>query len=208
MVITPGVATRAGLRALLMEDARLQVIGDAAHAGEIEANPADVDVLVWSPGSSLRRDSLLADYGNLHLPESAALLLIHDDPRLIAQLPRLKAHGWGLLSPEASREELTAAVVAVYEGLVVTDPGWMEQFSTGLISAIEGDEQMIEALTARELEILQLLALGLTNKQIALKLGISAHTVKFHVSSIFAKMGTTNRTETVKLGLQKGLILL
>jgi DNA-binding NarL/FixJ family response regulator len=67
---------------------------------------------------------------------------------------------------------------------------------------------MVETLTGREMEILQLLALGLTNKQIAVKLGISAHTVKFHVSSIFSKMRTTNRTETVKLGLSKGLILL
>jgi DNA-binding NarL/FixJ family response regulator len=67
---------------------------------------------------------------------------------------------------------------------------------------------MVENLTGREVEILQLLALGLTNKQIAVRLGISMHTVKFHVSSIFGKMGTTNRTETVQLGLKRGLILL
>jgi NarL family two-component system response regulator YdfI len=67
---------------------------------------------------------------------------------------------------------------------------------------------MVESLTGREIEILQLLALGLTNKQIAVRLKISTHTVKFHVSSIFGKFGTTNRTETVKLGLKTGLISL
>jgi DNA-binding NarL/FixJ family response regulator len=70
------------------------------------------------------------------------------------------------------------------------------------------DGSVVEPLTSREIELLQLLALGLTNKQIAVQLGISTHTVKFHLSSIFSKMGTTNRTETVKLGLQMGYILL
>lgn len=66
----------------------------------------------------------------------------------------------------------------------------------------------IEALTEREQEVLQLLAQGLANKQIAGQLGISAHTVKFHISSIYGKLGATNRTEAVRIGLQIGLILL
>jgi NarL family two-component system response regulator YdfI len=55
---------------------------------------------------------------------------------------------------------------------------------------------------------LQLLAQGLANKQIAISLGISEHTVKFHVSSLYAKLGATNRTEAVRLGIQSGLVLL
>lgn len=208
MVIAPGVATRAGLRAMLMDEARLQVAGEAARTSEVEANPAEVDVIVWSPGALTPWEVIRADYEQLQSPESTALVLIHDDPGLLGHLARLKTHGWGMLSPEATREELVAAVVAVYEGLVVTDPTWMGQFSSGLASAAPTDDEMVEALTTRELEILQLLASGLTNKQIALKLGISTHTVKFHVSAIFGKMGTNNRTETVRLGLQKGLILL
>jgi DNA-binding NarL/FixJ family response regulator len=191
-----------------MDEARLQVIGEAANGAEIETSMAEVDVLIWSPGSSLSWDAFSTRVENLKLVETTALLLIHDDPKVITRLARLKVPGWGLLSPEASKEELIAAVVAVYEGLVVTNPGWLEHFSTGPSLDATADTDMVETLTGREMEILQLLALGLTNKQIALKLGISAHTVKFHVSSVFGKMGTTNRTETVKLGLQKGLILL
>jgi len=84
----------------------------------------------------------------------------------------------------------------------------MEYLSRGQIAIADENMDMVDTLTGREMEVLQLMALGLTNKQIALKLGISAHTVKFHVSSIYGKMGTNNRTETVKLGLKKGLILL
>jgi DNA-binding NarL/FixJ family response regulator len=94
------------------------------------------------------------------------------------------------------------------EGLVVTNPTWLERLYSGQVAFNGEKNEMVETLTEREVEILQLMALGLTNKQIAGRLGISPHTVKFHVSAIFGKMGTTNRTETVKLGLKTGLILL
>ncbi len=63
----------------------------------------------------------------------------------------------------------------------------------------------MEQLTARELQVLQLLARGLANKQIALQLGISEHTVKFHVSSIYARLGVSSRTEAVRLGVTAGI---
>jgi DNA-binding NarL/FixJ family response regulator len=69
-------------------------------------------------------------------------------------------------------------------------------------------EAPIEALTERELQVLQLLAQGLANKQIAITLGISDHTVKFHVSGIYAKLGAASRTEAVRLGVRQGLIVL
>jgi NarL family two-component system response regulator YdfI len=68
--------------------------------------------------------------------------------------------------------------------------------------------ELVEQLTPREAEILELLAQGLANKQIALYLQISEHTVKFHISSIFTKLGATNRMEAVRMGLQLGLITL
>jgi DNA-binding CsgD family transcriptional regulator len=72
----------------------------------------------------------------------------------------------------------------------------------------ELDEPLIDPLTDRELEVLQLLARGKPNKQIALDLEISEHTVKFHISSIYTKLGAGNRTEAVRLGVRKGLVLL
>jgi len=68
--------------------------------------------------------------------------------------------------------------------------------------------ELAEPLTPRESEVLQMLASGLANKQIAAKLAISEHTVKFHVASILGKLGAGSRTEAVSLGIRRGLVLL
>ena len=72
----------------------------------------------------------------------------------------------------------------------------------------EGSEQgvVVESLTARERDVLQLLAEGMANRAIASALGISEHTVKFHLASIFGKLGASTRTEAVRRGLRRGLI--
>jgi DNA-binding NarL/FixJ family response regulator len=70
------------------------------------------------------------------------------------------------------------------------------------------DPAIVEPLTEREVDVLELLAEGLSNKGIAARLGISDQTIKFHVSSIAGKLGTHNRTETVRLALRRGLITL
>lgn len=208
LIISPGVAIRVGLRTLLMDEPRIQIIGEAATPGEVEPGQIDADVQIWSPGGSVSGDRFASELGNLLAGELTAVLIIHDDPKVISGLAGMKMRAWGLLPPEASKEELIAAIEAVNEGLVVTNPDWLEYLSDGQAHRSDEKSNLVETLTSREIEILQLLAQGLTNKQIALNLGISTHTVKFHVSSIFGKMGTTNRTETVKRGLQEGLILL
>jgi DNA-binding NarL/FixJ family response regulator len=70
----------------------------------------------------------------------------------------------------------------------------------------QDEEWIVQPLTPRELEVLQLLADGLPNKSIAERLGISDQTVKFHVASISSKLGASNRTDAVRLGLRRGLI--
>jgi NarL family two-component system response regulator YdfI len=114
---------------------------------------------------------------------------------------------------------LYAAVQALDQGMVVASPVFMEalleQADLAEASIVQAGETMsglreplVEPLTERETQVLQYVALGLANKQIAVQLGISEHTVKFHISSIYAKLGATSRTEAVRLGVQKGLILL
>jgi DNA-binding CsgD family transcriptional regulator len=70
------------------------------------------------------------------------------------------------------------------------------------------DDVLIEALTDRETEVLELLADGLSNKAIGARLGISDQTVKFHVASIAGKLGARNRTEAVRLAARRGLLSL
>lgn len=112
-----------------------------------------------------------------------------------------------VLSPGASGEQLTAALHAVSRGLVVLQPE--ERRTARSEDAAPGDfQELIEPLTAREREVLEMLARGLGNKEIAARLKISEHTVKFHVASILGKLGAATRTEAVSLALRQGLILL
>jgi len=76
------------------------------------------------------------------------------------------------------------------------------------LASVDPDSPIYEALTPRELEVLEVLAEGLSNRAIALRLGISEHTVKFHISSVFAKLGAENRTDAVRRGVRRGLITL
>lgn len=104
--------------------------------------------------------------------------------------------GRGLLGRQAEDSTVLAALRAVREGLWVTDRPAGSDLSLGL-----------EALTAREIEVLELLAEGLGNKQLAATLGISENTVKFHLSSIFSKLDVGSRTEAVTAGIRSGYLL-
>ncbi len=73
-------------------------------------------------------------------------------------------------------------------------------------SSLETETELSEEITSRETDVLKMLAEGLVNKDIAARLGISEHTVKFHISSILDKLGASTRTEAVTLGIRRGLI--
>jgi DNA-binding NarL/FixJ family response regulator len=91
---------------------------------------------------------------------------------------------------------------AVAEGTVVID----EEFGNAILPHARAIVQMIEPLTARELEVLQLLAAGLTNKEIAARIDVTNHTVKFHVNGILGKLGASTRTEAVVEAAKRGII--
>jgi two-component system, NarL family, response regulator YdfI len=129
------------------------------------------------------------------------VVLVRDEQRVALQALRLGARG--ILGVEADADRLAAAVVSVFYGMLVLPAGIMP-----LAEAHATWTAPPEPLTPRELEILGLLAGGDSNKTIAARLDISVHTVKFHISSILAKLGVTSRTEAVALGLRLGVVLL
>jgi len=180
-------ALRAGLQALLASDKTIKVVNDSLK----EENEADVIITSASPASFWDSET--------DSPSPAGILLLSDD---LPHIPDLKRSSgvWGILPSDSSAEELTAAVHALSQGLIVGAPH--------LLFKPEGDPVERGPLTERELEVLGLLARGLANKQIAVELGISEHTVKFHVSSIYTKLDVTNRTEAVRAGLRGGWIAL
>ncbi len=112
-----------------------------------------------------------------------------------------------LLPRDASAGAILAAIDAAANGLAVIDPQELE----GLLGASAPAETLDTggtALTPREMEVLRMIADGAANKEIAWKLGISEHTVKFHVASVMGKLNASSRTEAVTRGLRRGLILI
>jgi DNA-binding NarL/FixJ family response regulator len=205
-VVASAAAVRAGLHALLNEDEQMEVITEAASLRELRMRLAGIDVLVWVL-PTLTRDQLTEI---LNADEAFAVLFLVEPGDVEIELPeRFALHTWGVLALEASAEELHAAVHALEAGLLVGLPELLEPLLGELPESkrLPADE-LVETLSEREVEVLQLLSEGLANKQIALKLGISEHTVKFHSSAIYAKLGATNRTEAVRLGILRGLVVL
>jgi DNA-binding NarL/FixJ family response regulator len=95
--------------------------------------------------------------------------------------------------------------MAAAQGLVVLDPSLS---NPALLARDPSSPSLVEELTPRELQVLELLAEGLPNKVIARRLGISDHTVKFHVNAVLGKLGAQSRTEAVVRATRLGLILL
>lgn len=197
IIVSPNHALRVGLREMLAAQTNIRVTGEAPTLDEINENDADV-VLLAPPSSA-------------HLSErhNVAVLFLTDDIESVRRVMGANLRAWGALSMDASEDELGVAIAAVAEGLWVGAPGLVE----GLMRLPRGgeglgDESLVEPLTAREVEVLQNMAAGLANKQIALSLNISEHTVKFHLSSLYAKLGASSRTEAVRRGIEFGLISL
>ncbi len=211
LVVAPALAVRAGLRALLGEESDVEVIGESAWLGDLGELPDELDVLLLVDAALTAAGSALEELEELlgSGAPPAVLLLTAEDPAPARLLVGLEARAWGVLPLDCSAEELHAALLALHHGLLVGPPELVELLLTpGVRDAELLGEAPIEALTERELQVLQLLAQGLANKQIAITLGISDHTVKFHVSGIYAKLGAASRTEAVRLGVRQGLIVL
>ena len=204
-LVASSLAARLGLQALLENDSELQVRAAAASLEAIaREKPLDILVVLGEQAWQQAAPDLFSGWS------VQAVLLLVDDPQAALMLPVLPLTAWGLLPEDCSAEELLAAVRALHQGLVVAPADMLSELTDqplleGLPQAASAAE---EVLTDREAEVLQLLAQGLANKQIAASLSISTHTVKFHVSSIYNKLGASNRTEAVRLGLQNGLISL
>lgn len=202
-VVTEAPALLAGLHSLLINMEAVEVVYTLESLVEFDPSTSNIDILVLGPGFGLNTDlrSVLED-----LPAIGVLILGDDDLGQSRIIRSISDHTWGFLPLEASTEQIEAAINAIAVGLSIGMPS-IPSYSLW-DNSLTIDEEIIDPLTDRELEVLQLLAQGMANKQIALKLEISEHTAKFHVSSIYTKLGAANRTEAVRLGVRRGLVLL
>jgi DNA-binding NarL/FixJ family response regulator len=204
VVIASSVTVKVGLNTLLQTDPDIDVVRDYDDISTTIKFP-DIDVVViYGVSVSPSGINQIAD----NYPQAAPLILT-EDPGVIQFVSSSWQKAWGILPLDASAEAILSAVHALSEGLIINHPSFMGGISAGNSSLSDFTSKVIlETLTDREMEVLQLLALGLANKQIAQELGISPNTVKFHVSLIYDKLGVTNRTEAVRRGIQGGLISL
>jgi two-component system, NarL family, nitrate/nitrite response regulator NarL len=176
------------LAAMLAEDERLE-IADVRATSRGGPQASLVDVVL---AAGLRFEQLWAD--------GPAIVLVSAEP------PRSSAFGKAVrawLPDDALPQEISAALVAAAQDLSVLTRGQIRRW---LRSAAEDElAPAQEALTPRELEVLHMMADGLSNKQIAAELAISDHTAKFHVAQILAKLGAGSRTEAVTIAIRRGL---
>ncbi len=221
LVAASSAVVRAGLEALVAgaggagasssSGPALDVVGRAANVTSLERNVRILqpDVVLYElephdddPMASL--EPLVAG------PRAApALVVLADNARSGWAAEALRAGVRGVLPREATAQEIVSAVSAAAAGLVVLSPDFVETLLPTLSSAPRAlPPAPSQALTPREVEVLGMLAEGLGNKIVARRLGISEHTVKFHVGSIFSKLNASSRTEAVTLGARQGLIML
>ena len=209
LIVADDPLARAGLAALLADQPGCFAVGQVAEDTDLPA-VLDVyrpEVVVWDLGWDSAPDSAspttamerLAELGDAGPPVVA---LITDE---IQALEARTAGARGLLLRDTSAERLVAALTAATRDLIV--------FDSPLVDPVLGARDPssptpIEDLTPRELEVLGLVAEGLPNKAIARRLGISEHTVKFHVNAVLGKLGAQSRTEAVVRATRLGLILL
>ncbi len=192
-------------RIIIVGDDRLAIEGLSHVLGNeidprqiVTAAPSDAavdeaDVCIWDLGAN--------PPGELELPPGPPVVALVPDGALARQA--FAAGARGALLRDASARRIARAIDAVLDGLVVLDDELAEEamrppMSSGLTT--------MEPLTPRELEVLEQLALGLSNKDIASRLGVSPHTAKFHVNSLISKLGATSRTEVVAMAARAGLV--
>ena len=226
-IVAASDVVRIGLESLIANDARFAVVGSAPDLALFAAQAMEgitADVVVFD-AEGQREETLAALRDSVEeLTEGenfpAFVLIGGGQGEWVGEALR-EGVAWAGLRRSASSDEIMAAVEAVSAGLVALDA---ESFGALLSTRNPAGEELssaqpeegslpavapeIDALTPREREVLEMLASGLSNKEIAWRMKISEHTVKFHVASIFAKLDVSTRTEAVMQGIRKGLVMM
>jgi two-component system, NarL family, response regulator YdfI len=201
--------SQAGLGNLLSAGRSLQVVRVLSDFATLSASVEE-----------LQPDVVLAEIAGIEkiLPEEilqlseeapVGIILLVDDPNPERDLDALRSGIRAVLPRNTMQNAILAAVEAVGAGLSVLRPEGLDRLLRETIAAQRKvSAPLVEPLTPRELEVLGMMVEGWGNKEISARLGISEHTVKFHVASIMGKLNAESRTEAVTAGIRHGLIML
>ena len=204
LIVDDHSVVREGLRAFLQLQDGIEVAGEAGDGEDAleQARALRPDVILMDlvmpnlDGVAAMREL------RARVPESRVIVLTSflDDERL---LPAIQAGAAGYLLKNSEPAELVRAIRAAHGGETIIDP----TVASRLVQAIADGRRSAadQALTRRELEVLELIARGRSNKRIAFELGISEKTVKTHVGHVLAKLGVSDRTQAALLAVREGL---
>ncbi len=208
-LIAASPLARAGLRDLLAARG-VKVVGSAANIDSLSDRAPDAEIgVLLIDASGDQSESILADLADSGLASETSIVLLIDSPATGWSNEALRSGVRAILPGDIAPDQLLAALQAANAGLVVLHPADVNAVLPATAASIsQPPAELAEPLTRREREVLQMLAAGLGNKEIAARLAISDHTAKFHVASILGKLGAATRTEAVALGIRRGLILL
>ncbi|HWZ23986.1 MAG TPA: response regulator transcription factor [Verrucomicrobiae bacterium] len=209
LIVASSSISQRGLEDLLRASTSLQVVGVLSDLRQLSENLEELqpDVLVAEIAGQDR--TLPEEILKLSEEAPVAVVLLVDDANSERDLDALRNGVRAVLPRNMSPVGIVAAVEAVGAGLAVLLPEGVDTLlreSTASHRAVS--PPLVEALTPREIEVLGMMVEGWGNKEISTRLGISEHTVKFHVASIMGKLNASSRTEAVTSGIRHGLIML
>jgi two-component system, NarL family, response regulator YdfI len=193
----------------LVADRNAEVVGSSSDIDSLDGLFADAgaDVLVID-ASSENSEAVLDSLARSDLASEIPVVVLAGNSPPNWPSEALRKGVRAVLPADISRDQLSATLQAVTAGLLVLHPTEIAAVLPTTAPASQILSELPEQLTPREREVLQMLAGGLANKEIAARLNISDHTAKFHVASILGKLGATTRTEAVTAGIRRGLVLL
>ena len=207
-IVAASPLIRGGLQSMLA-DSRFDIVGSAADLESISGQLVDVEpdvVLVEAAADA--QEELLNALEDAELAQEYPVIVLSEQPKTAWLSKALRAGVRAVLPRDVAPEQLRAALEAAAAGLVVIHPSELDTVFSATVGPSAPLDELLEPLTRREREVLQMLAAGLANKEIAARLAISDHTVKFHVASILGKLGASTRTEAVSAGIRRGLVML
>jgi len=187
----------------------LKIVGSATHIDAVDGQLSDTQPqVILLDASGEQPETVIGSLADSDLAAEipTAVLAEPGSPALAAHA--LYAGIRAVLPSGLPADQLAAALRAVAAGLVVLHPMEVQAAFPVAAPASQPLAELLQPLTRREREVLQMLAAGLANKEIGARLSISDHTAKFHVASILGKLGAATRTEAVALGIRRGLVLL
>lgn len=209
LIVDDHPVVREGLEAMLSTQRDFHVVGEAADGEQALKLYRELKPDVVLMDLEMPRVDGPEGTRRIRAEDSNARVLVltaYDTDERILEAVKAGAHGY--LLKGAPREELFRAIRVVHQGGSTIEPVVARKLLGHMGELLSGEAEQVEVLTEREQEVLELVAKGLRNKEIAQQLYITERTVKFHIGCIFQKLGVTNRGEAIAVAARRRLIKL